>query len=69
MILALFLAIYLPGIFFGLYAYNTFKADVVFSLNKSLLFGMSLVTPENDETYIYQLALGPVVVSLFWENE
>ena len=68
MLLSIFLAIYLPAIFFGLYVYNAFKPDVIFSLSKSLLFGVSLVD-DDEETSIYQIAIGCLVISFFWENE
>ena len=68
MILSILLAIYLPAIFFALFVYNAFKPDVIFSLSKSLLFGVSLVDDDED-TLIYQVAIGCLVISFFWENE
>lgn len=68
MLLSILLAIYLPAIFFGLYVYNAFKPDVVFSLSKSILFGVSLVDNDEDVS-IYQVAIGCLVISFFWENE
>ncbi len=68
MLLSILLAIYLPAMFFALYVYNAFKPDVVFSLSKSLLFGVSLVDNDEDVS-IYQIAIGCLVISFFWENE